>query len=266
MSGLRSEILETSSGSRIAIREGGEGAHAVFAIGGMAPSPFGDTAIGKILEQTAGGDARVVLMDIAGSGASRAAADRFTMDVWLADVEDVFERRVGRPAIATGASIGAWLMLLVHRRHPDWFTAMCALAPALDWDQQYVGPALRDGKLSVIDGVVANADATLLASRELLVSMAAHHVLSEPFQLSAPMHVITGMRDEVAPAGAARRFMDSAHGESCTGEFLTDADHRVAKLDGPVATRCYEVWLRARLEEHPAASARFAPAGPRSAR
>ena len=249
MSAVRSEILETSSGSRIAIREGGEGAHAVFAIGGMAPSPLGGTMIGKLLEEVAASNAQVVLMDIAGSGESHAASERFTMDVWLEDIEDVFERRVGRPAIATGASIGAWLMLLIHRRHPEWFAAMCALAPALDWDQQYVGPALRDGNLSVVDGVVSNPDATMLASRELLVSMTAHHVLREPFRLSAPLHIITGMRDEIAPAAAVRRFMDSVHGARCTGEILTEADHRLAKLEGPVAARRYEDWLRARLDE-----------------
>ena len=249
---MRSDFIETRSGSRIAIREaGGEGARTVFAIGGMAPSSFGNSAIAPLLEDAAAEGARVVLMDIAGSGQSLPPTDRFTMDVWIADIEDVFERLAGGSAIATGASIGAWLMLLVHRRHPEWFTSMCALAPALDWDQQYVGPALREGKLTAVEGVVTNPEATLRASRELLVSMAAHHVLHAPFRLSAPLHVITGMRDEIAPASAARKFIDSVQGASCTGEFLSEADHRVSKLEGPLAARCYAQWLRARLGDSP---------------
>jgi pimeloyl-ACP methyl ester carboxylesterase len=121
------------------------------------------------------------------------------MDAWIADTEEVFAARVREPAAWTGASIGAWLMLRIHGRHPEWFRAMCALAPAFDWDQAYVGPRLADGRLGVIDGTVVNPDATALATRELLVSMAAHHVLREPATLAAPLHVIFGGRDEMAP-------------------------------------------------------------------
>jgi hypothetical protein len=135
-------------------------------------------------------------------------------------------------------------MLLAHRRDPRRFHSMCALAPALDWDQQYVGPRLADGRLGVIDGTVVDKDGTALATRELLISMAPHHLLRAPFALGAPLHVISGVRDEIAPAAAARRFIETATGAACTGEFLPEGDHGVAKLDPPLAMLRYQAWLR----------------------
>ena len=222
----------------------------MFVIGGIAVRAFADSGMGAVLEDAADRGARCVLMDIAGSGAS-ASSPALTMDAWIADIEEVFAARVREPAAWTGASIGAWLMLRIHARHPEWFRAMCALAPAFDWDQGYVGPRLADGRLGVIDGTVVNADATALATRELLVSMAAHHVLREPARLTAPFHVIFGGRDEMAPAAATRQFIESARGAQCTGELLPDADHGVAKLDPPQVLLRYQAWLRAQLGAHP---------------
>ena len=256
MSRLRPQPLETRSGATISVHEGGDGGIPVFVVGGMAVLPFVDSAMRLVLDDALDHGARCVLMDIAGSGGSAAAPAR-TMDSWIADIEEVFAARVREPAIWTGASIGAWLMVRIHARHPEWFRAMCALAPAFDWDQTYVGPRLSDQRLGVIDGTVVNADATALATRELLVSMAAHHVLREPATLTAPLHVIFGGRDEMAPAAGTKRFIEMARGAPCTGELLPDADHGVAKLDPPRVLMRYQLWLRSQLN---------APAVPGSAR
>src|SRR6186713_2562723 len=219
--------ITTRRGSAIRLLQGGAGANSVFAIGGISVRAFSESGVRVVLEDAAGCGARFVLMDLAGSGASSAGGP-LTMESWLDDVEEVYERCVGTPAVWTGASIGAWLMLLAHRRHPAWFTGMCALAPAIDWDQQYVWPALRDGTLRAVDGTVVNADGTALAPGALLVSMQPHHLLGRPFHLAAPLHVIAGLRDELAPAAATRRFIESAQGAPCTGEIIPDGDHGIA--------------------------------------
>jgi len=238
----------------------------VFAIGGLAVRPFAESGIRAAFQETAGNGARFTIMDVAGSGESLAPA-ALTMDVWLADIEQVFAERVAEPAVWTGASIGAWLMLLTHQRHPAWFRAMCALAPAFDWDQQYVGPRLNDGRLRVVDGMVVDTDAIAIARRELLISMAPHHVLRAPVRLSVPMHVVFAGRDALAPPEGIRQLIEAAQGAPCTGELLTEADHGLAKLDSPLALRRYIDWLRARLAEaHGFTWAQPAPGGPGSAR
>ena len=147
MEHLKKSIVGTRSGAAIAVYEGGSGVP-VFAIGGMSATSFSASGAASILERVARkGAARCVLMDLAAYGQSTAAGPGLTMDLWLQDIEEVFMARVGEPALWTGSSIGAWLMVLVHARRPEWFQAMCALAPAFDWDQQYAAPALRDGRV-----------------------------------------------------------------------------------------------------------------------
>jgi pimeloyl-ACP methyl ester carboxylesterase len=243
MSAFRKDVVKTRSGSAIVLHECGDGAFHVFAVGGMAVRPFAQSAIAPALQDAADKGARCTIMDIAGSGESKPPA-ALTMETWLEDLEEIFADRAGVPALWTGASIGAWLMVLAHRRHPDWFRAMCALAPAFDWDQQYVGPRLKDGRLGVIEGTVVNPDGTSVATRELLVSMAPYHLLRAPAHLTAPMHVIFGARDELAPAEGTRRFVESCQGARCTGEMLPDGDHGVAKLDPPLVMLRYQSWLR----------------------
>jgi pimeloyl-ACP methyl ester carboxylesterase len=170
------------------------------------------------------------------------------MDTWLGDVEQVFGDRVGQPAIWTGSSMGAWLMMLAHRRHPEWFHAMCAIAPAIDWDQQYIGPGIRDGKLGVVDGMVVNREGTFATSRELLISMAPHHLMQAPFRLHAPLHVIFGGRDEMVPAEATRNFLQATSGAKCTGQLVVEADHSIAKLDWDFALARYQEWVRAQID------------------
>jgi pimeloyl-ACP methyl ester carboxylesterase len=245
MTPMHTTTVATSAGSAIALQEGGEGPVRVFAIGGMSVSSFLDSPVRLALQDAGEKGARCAMMDIAGSGNSKAAPG-LVMDTWVRDVEEVFQRHVNEPAIWTGASIGAWLMLIVHRRHPEWFRSMCALAPAFDWDQVYVGPRLRDGRLGVVDGTVVNADATALASSELLISMARYHVLREPLRLAAPMHVIFGAADEMAPADATRQYIERSEG-LCTGDLLPGEDHGVAKLASPLAFARYLRWLQPQL-------------------
>jgi pimeloyl-ACP methyl ester carboxylesterase len=251
-----SSSFTTSTGSTISVRTGGNGSHPIFAIGGISSLSFGETPIRTALEEAERNGARWVLMDIAGSGASRADA-AVTMDSWLADVEDVFREFVAEPASWTAASMGAWLMMLAHRRHPQWARDLCALAPVFDWDRLYLAPGLQDGRLRWQGGAIVDASGVALARRELIDSMPRHHILEEPFALAAPAHVIAGLRDPVAPIDATRGFVELAHGASCTGEIIPDGDHGVAKLRPPAVVSRYEAWIRQRL-----APARASPASP----
>ena len=265
MAELAKTIFTTRAGSALAIHESGGQGPCVFGIGGLSVRPIAISGLYLAFKHLADNGSRCVLMEIAGGGESPATPN-LTMDTWLADVEQAYEERVREPALWTGSSMGAWLMVLAHRRHPEWFRAMCAIAPAFDWDQQYIGPGLRDGKLGVIDGIVVNREGTRVAARELLVSMAPHHVLQEPFRLHVPMHVIFGGRDELAPAEGIRHFIQRSHGAPCTGQLVPDADHGIAKLEWDSAPAWYVQWARGQLAAQRSVTPGSAPAGPGSAR
>jgi alpha-beta hydrolase superfamily lysophospholipase len=239
---LAPTFVPTPSGATIAVYEAGEGPRHLFMIGGLAGRPVTETPVAKAIAEAAARGMRVTWMDIAGCGAS--TRDRMlTMDGWLADVEHVFGERVGVPALWFGASIGAWLMLWAQARNPAWFRSMCAFAPAIDWDQQYVKPALLEERLGFADGCVTTAEGTPLLPRETILSMAPYHLLQGELRLAAPLHVVYSGRDEMVPAEATRRFFARATGARCSAMFYPEGDHGIAKLDPAPVRMHFLQWL-----------------------
>ena len=236
---FRQTKLATPGGSTIAVYESGSEGPRVFVVGGMSGVPVADSPLGEAL---AAAPVRATMMDIASSGESRFPG-LLTMETWLKDVEHVFVARVGEPASWIGASVGAWLMMLIHSRHPEWFTRMCALAPAFDWGAVHILPGLRSGALTV-SGTNIMRGATPLAPSALIASMSAHSVLNTRTALHAPLHVLIGGKDDVAPAEPIKRFLQSTSGAACTAEFFPEGDHGVAKLAGEGVRLRFENWLR----------------------
>jgi pimeloyl-ACP methyl ester carboxylesterase len=239
---FESSLAATSTGSTISVTFAGIGEARVFVVGGMSAAGI---RAGSLPEALANLGARCALMDIAPYGESRHPGP-LTMDVWVRDVEDVFERCVGGRAVWIGSSMGAWLMMLVHRRRPEWFSAMCGLAPAFDWDAQYLLPRIGRGDMRLENGLVMSG-ATAVAPESLLMSMAPHRLLGAPFALHAPFHVIFGGKDEVAGAAPIRQFLEATTGARCTADFFAELDHGISKLQVPVVRERFSKWLRQAL-------------------
>jgi len=239
---IERSFVSTPTGSKVAIHFVGDGERCVFVVGGLS----GRGVVGApLVDVLARSGARSILMDIAASGESRHRGT-LTIDTWLQDAEHVFGRYVGERAIWVGASVGAWLMILLHRRHPAWFSDMCGLAPAFDWDRNYVAPAVEQGRLTVANGVVL-WNSLPLVSTDLVTSMERYHVLGARTQLEAPLHVIFGGKDDVVPSESVEQFLRSATGAPCTSDYIAQGDHGIAKLSsGEVADR-FERWLACAL-------------------
>jgi alpha-beta hydrolase superfamily lysophospholipase len=236
------EFVPTPSGGTIAVYQAGKGPRQLFMIGGLAGDPVTKTPAAQAIEEAAALGLRVTWMEIAGHGAS--SRDRMpTMDGWLADVEHVFGERVGAPALWVGSSIGAWLMLVVQASNPGWFRSMCALAPAIDWDEQYVRKGLLAERLGFADGYVTTADGTPFVHRDTIASMAPYHLLGRELRLAAPLHVVYCGRDEMVPAEPTRSFFARATGATCSAMFYPEGDHRVAKLDPAPVRAHFLQWL-----------------------
>jgi alpha-beta hydrolase superfamily lysophospholipase len=231
-------LVQSPTGATIATYDTGSQGKRVFVIGGMSGHPISES---PLFESIRAADVRATFMDIASSGLSRHGPE-LTMDTWLRDVEHLYGVRVNDPAIWVGSSMGAWLMVLLHRRHPSWASAMCALAPAFDWDAEYVVPGLQRGTLKVSGGLVM-ADAEPIAPMALVQSMAAHHVIDARVALTSPLHIFVGGLDNTLRPERVQQFVKGSRGARCTGEYSPDAGHAIAKLAYPAARQRFEAWL-----------------------
>ena len=232
----------TWSGSEVAIHQVGSSTRQMFVLGGLSAEgrSIADSPMRQMVEAAARHGVRGTILDLPGTGGSRYQG-ALTMDVWLRDIEHVYRARAGGESIWVGSSLGAWLMLLVHRRHPEWFVSMCALAPAIDWDREFLTPGFATDTVQRALGDVTFGEATLPDS--LFDSMKFHRILGAAFTIGVPLHIIQGDRDAQALLEVSQRLARHIGGSAVTLERLGDDDHGVAKLATKASQVSFERWL-----------------------
>jgi pimeloyl-ACP methyl ester carboxylesterase len=234
-------FVTTTTGSTVALHQCGSRGPSIVAIGGLQAKRMFEIPLGRALAAVAD-RARVTLIDLPGLGDSRPGGE-VTMDTWLTDLSEAYSSMGAGRSIWTGSSMGAWLMLILQERRPEWFHSMCALAPAIDWDLNFPDrmpppSASPSEMIMVLEGVQLTA--------RLLRSMPRLHVLGRSYSLGCPVHIIHGARDQYDGKGLVASFA-SRLGPGCTLELLDD-DHSVAKLRSASSLEAFTRWIRKELE------------------
>jgi hypothetical protein len=129
----------------------------------------------------------------------------------------------------------------MNRLHPEWFRSMCALAPAIDWDTEFLLPGVQNGTLPIEGDYIMVRNAPCPSS--LVISMGRHRILDAPFAISAPLHIIQGNLDVEARPQVAEKLSRHLSGAACTLERLPLDDHSVAKLGSQASFFAFERWL-----------------------
>ncbi|MBC8024053.1 MAG: alpha/beta fold hydrolase [Burkholderiales bacterium] len=245
---FRASQVATPRGSRVAVYEAGaERGTRILVVGGFTSRPVCEGPLVESLGKAISRGARCTMIDLASCGNSRCGGE-LTMDTWVEDLAFVAGARSDADTVFVGLSMGAWVMLALHQRERLPVRAMCALAPAIDWDAEYVWPGIERGRFRKDGKYVMTAEKRLLPV-SLLESMEKFRLNGKTFEARAPIHVIQGERDELVSFEAARKFARGATGSPCTFESLPEQDHQVSKLMTIPARLAFERWLLARVPE-----------------
>lgn len=250
-------VVHTSSGSRIATYLAGTEGPMVFVVGGLQGKSSVDTPLAKILLAAAGFGARVAMMELPGTGNSTFARPP-SMATMLADVVEAYRATASGPSIWIGASLGGWFTLLVHLREPQLFRSMCVLAPAINWNESYILPQLRAGQVVERDGLVELLGFTL--PMRLIDSMDAFQVGPGVVPLKAPLHIIHGDQDSVAPIHVSESVA-TLGSPLCSMDRLEGDGHGVATLTSQASMESFARWLRGELDRLGSSSAKPCEAG-----
>lgn len=232
----------TATGARVAVYRSPAGSIPVFVVGGLGGRSVADTPMRPILDQLANHGVAYSIVDPAGAGRSPYLPP-ITVERWLSDIGEIYERDAAGPKLWIGVSIGAWLMLLLHREHPEWFRAMCAVAPAVDWDATYLLPGVASGRFADVGDGIRIEHGVL--PKSLVDSMASHHLLGRPLEIRSPLHCIYGAVDDIAPPAAVERLISQVRGATCTLRRVAGEGHEIAKFATSASQRAIAEWLTA---------------------
>lgn len=159
---------------------------------------------------------------------------------WLEQSVAVFERSTLGPQILVGASMGAWIALLLARRLAEKgasnrLRGLVLLAPAIDFTQELLWKNLSDAARRHIEkkGVwrwpSRYSPQPTPITRRLVEEGRAHLLLGGVVRSHAPVHILQGMDDPDVPWRHALALVERLCADPVVLTFIRDGDHRLSR-------------------------------------
>jgi pimeloyl-ACP methyl ester carboxylesterase len=173
-------------------------------------------------------------LDYSGHGASGGEFRDGTIGRWLLDAKHVIDAATTGRLLLVGSSMGGWIALLLARMLDDRMAGLVGIAAAPDFTErlmwQSMTPAererlMRDGAIEVASDYGPATPIT----RALIEDGRRHLVLETEIELTAPVRLLHGQRDQDVPWELALTIAQRVTGEDVRITLIKDGDHRLSR-------------------------------------
>jgi pimeloyl-ACP methyl ester carboxylesterase len=177
----------------------------------------------------------VLRFDYFGHGASTGRFADGTISHWRADALAVIDELTEGPVVLVGSSMGGWLAVLVALARPDRLQAMVLIAPAADFTEALIRPALSPearadiARLGVWRRPSPYEDGAYEITRSLLDDGSQWSVLPGPVPVTVPVRVLQGGHDPDVPWRHALALCEALESEDVVFTLIRDGDHRLSR-------------------------------------
>jgi pimeloyl-ACP methyl ester carboxylesterase len=154
---------------------------------------------------------------------------------WREDVLAVIDELTQGPLILVGSSMGGWLALLAAVVRPERVQAMVLIAPAPDFTEALMKPALSKAAHQALerDGVWMEPSehdpAGYPITRLLLEDGARWSVLPGPLGFKGPVRILQGAKDDSVPWRHAQELVAAIDSDDVHFTLIKDGDHRLSR-------------------------------------
>ena len=169
--------------------------------------------------------------DYFGHGASTGRFEAGTIGRWRADGLAAVDAAVEGPLVLVGSSMGGWIASLVAAARPERTVGLVLVAPAPDYTDKLVEPAMSDADRRALarDGAFSDAVEGETYTRTFLEDGRRWSLLPGPAPITAPVRILQGGADTVVPFHHALAFADSLPGPDVVFTLVRDGDHRLSR-------------------------------------
>ncbi len=174
-----------------------------------------------------------VRFDYSGHGKSEGAFEDGTIGQWRDDALDVIDYLTNGPLVLVGSSMGGWIGLLCALARKDRVSGYVGLAAAPDFTRwMKAGMTAEQRQMLAREGYFflpsgyEEGDYKITAA--LLEDGEANCLLDAPIDLSCPVRLVQGMKDDAVPWQTAERIAAAMKGSDKQVVLREEGDHRLS--------------------------------------
>ncbi len=174
-----------------------------------------------------------VRFDCRGHGKSHGSFEDATIGDWLKDALDIIDNVTTGPLILVGSSMGGWLSLLACVARSERMHGLLGLAAAPDFtrgirEKMDMGQReeLSRSGLFYLSG--RDTDFPCIITQKLLDEGEEYCILSTPINITCPVRLMQGMKDDSVPWQTAHRIANAIKGTDKETYLRADGDHRLS--------------------------------------
>ena len=172
--------------------------------------------------------------DYFGHGRSSGQFVHGTISRWRNDALAVIDQLIEGEIVLVGSSMGGWLACLAALARPDRITALVLVAPAADFTEKLMTPAMSQADIAQMaeTGVwlrPSDYGEPYPIARELLEDGAAWSILPGPVPLKIPVHILQGGTDPDVPWRHALALAEAIESTDLVFTLIKDGDHRLSR-------------------------------------
>jgi pimeloyl-ACP methyl ester carboxylesterase len=209
------------------LRGSPEKAGIVF-LGGYASDMTG-TKASFLAENCQKQDISLLRFDYRGHGQSSGDFKDGTIGAWFDDVLAVLCQLTEGPQIVVGSSMGGWLALMLGVGKPTRVKALIGIAAAPDFTEDLMWQRLSPAQRARLqpDGVIQDGHAPV--TLRLIEEARKHLLLRASINVTCPVRLLQGMRDEEVPWQHALRIAEKIVHDDVRLTLIKDGDHRLSR-------------------------------------
>lgn len=226
-------FLERSGGERLAWRRTEGRGPTVLWLGGFR-SDMGGTKAEALAAAARQDGFRCLRFDYFAHGQSSGAWAEATIGRWREDSLAAIDQLSEGPLVLVGSSMGGWMACLAALARPERVKALVLIAPAPDFTEALMRPALTGEALrslattgswmqpSEYDGPYEITGRLLDEGRDWLI-------LNGPVPITAPVRILQGGADPDVPWEHALKLAHALASEDVVFTLIKDGDHRLSR-------------------------------------
>jgi hypothetical protein len=172
--------------------------------------------------------------DYSGHGESSGEFAEGTIGAWRDDALAVIDRLAEGPLLLVGSSMGGWIALLAALARPERIAGLVLIAPATDFTEALMWPALPDEARHAIEHegqwlAPSEYGERYPLTRALFDDGRRWLLLPGPVSVPAPVRILQGGSDPDVPWTHAVKLVEALDGPDVTFTLVKDGDHRLSR-------------------------------------